>query len=187
MKRFRLILILTLILVGCKPVDIIEVHKFYRENYFKNESNQRFLKNDERARNTIFNTYFNDIEKKNDITVVIEYFKYPNGNFDILNTEAFFYQNDSIVKAYYLKSNRKSKIEDITNDLVMDTKKTNELILELLAKGEFKKLSQLHKKSEYSVSDAGKIYVTFLDNNFDVLQGYVFKEFMVSVPFKFND
>jgi hypothetical protein len=182
MKHLRIILIFTLILTGCKSVDINGINEFYRERYFKDDPYSRFLKDDERARKSIFNTYFKSKEKKDSI-IVIEYSRYYNGNFDILNTKTFFYQNNRLIKAYYLQSDKKSKIENITDELAADTKKTNKFILELLAKGQYEELKQLHKKTEYAVSDSGIIYVTFLDKDLNVLQGYMFNEFMVNELF----
>lgn len=174
---------MTLILVGCKSVDIGKINSFYRDKYPKINS-YSFTISEEKARNKLLHFYNKENKKNDNDFVVIEYFRYPNGDFDMLNTEIFFYQSDTLTKAYYLKSNRKSKIEDITNELAIEIKKTNDLILELLVKGEYEKLSKLHKKSEYAVSDTGLIYVTFLDKNYNVLQGYMFNEFIVNEPFK---
>ena len=179
MKYLKKILILALILVGCKSDDVKRINDFYRDKYPKINS-YKFTSHKEKARSKLLHFYNKESKKNNSGFAMIEYFRYPNGNFDELNTETFFYENDSLVKAYYLKSDKKTKVENITNELAIDTKKTNDLILELLVKGKYEKLSQLHKESEYAVSDAGLIYVTFLDKNLDVLQGYMFNEFMVN-------
>jgi len=170
MKYLKKILILALILVGCKSVDVKRINDFYRDKYPKINS-YKFTSHKEKARSKLLHFYNKESKKNNSGFAMIEYFRYPNGNFD---------ENDSLVKAYYLKSDKKTKVENITNELAIDTKKTNDLILELLVKGKYEKLSQLHKESEYAVSDAGLIYVTFLDKNLDVLQGYMFNEFMVN-------
>ncbi|WP_019037754.1 hypothetical protein [Psychroflexus tropicus] len=182
MKHLKKIFILTLILVGCKSVNIDKINSFYRTKYPKINS-YSFTVSEENARNKLLHFYNKNNKNIDSDFVIIEYFRYPNGNFDALNTEIFFYQNDTLTKAYYLKSDRKSKIEDITNELAIDTKKTNDLILELLDKDEYEELKQLYKKTEYAVSDAGIIYVTFLDKNLNVLNGYMFNEFMVNEPF----
>ncbi len=177
MKMIKLLLIFTVVLVSCKPIDINRVNKFYREKYpVLNKS--KLIINEEKSRKKILNKYFKDSNFKNKQITVIEIFRYPNGNFDILNNITFIYVGDKIYKIYSLIFDDDKIVKDITDELLLDRIKTNELILEMLDKREFEKLNQLHKKVEYSINDMGVIFVTFMDKNTNVSEGYMFFEFI---------
>lgn len=185
MKKIKLIFIFTFFLSSCKPFDIDRVNNFYREKY-PVLNKYKITINKEKSRKKILNKYFKDANFINKQIIVIEIFSYPNGNFDILNNETFIYVGGKIYRAYFLNFGDSNVVKDFTDKLSLNNKKTNELILELLDKGEFEKLSQLHKKVQYSVSDGGIIFVTFLDKNLNVLQGFMFNEFMVSDYYNLN-
>lgn len=169
--------IVILLLVGCRSSNIIEINKFYREKY--PETNQfNNTKNQEKSRKKIFKKYFNEVQEKLDNTILIEIFKYPNGDFSDLHVDTFFCFKSEIYSSYSASNHYD---EAIVNKVDEYYKPTIVLILKLVKAKKFTQLEKLYKKEGYGVSDTGLVYVTTLDEKFHVVDGIKFNEFMVPV------
>jgi len=176
MKKL-IINIVILLLVGCQSSNVIELNKFYREKYPEtNQFNNTIIK--EKSRKKIFKKYFNEVQERLDSTILIEIFKYPNGDFSDLHVETFFCLKNEI---YSLYSTSKHSDVVIINKVDEYYKPTIDLILKLVKAREFTQLENLYKKEGYGVSDTGSVYATTLDEKFHVVDGIKFNEFMVPV------
>lgn len=172
----KAILILLLILTSCKSLDFKTINNYYRDNYYNDLSDYTFVKREENARKKIYKQFL----KKNKVSYpikVIESYSYSQGDFDKLYTHIYFYHKKRLIKAFFMSSNKRKNIEDITSESKSDSE--NELILRKLDNNEYEYLKNLHKNPNYSVSSDQKIYVNYFDKNLNFLKGYMFYGFML--------
>ena len=173
---FKSLLIL-LIISGCSTLNIQNINQYYKDRY----SELRFYQNTkdiENIRKKVLKQEFGFYTDFKSLTI-IEIYRYPNGNFDDVWSYFYFYKNNKLNKIIFYRSKNK-KVEYISINKKGLFLLTMNKIEALFYSNRAEKIFEMSENYNYSVNEAGTIYMTMFDEEFNIVKGIKFKEFLIN-------